>query len=74
MDHLLRDELTNIIIEELSKVPQVMELTPSGEVLSRESMEAARFHEQATYAQQVAIRALLESWGPTVSVAESGKG
>ena len=62
MDPLLRDELTNIIIEELSKVPQVMELTPTGEILSREAMDMARAYEAATVCQRRALEAVADMW------------
>lgn len=74
MNPCLRDELVAILTEELDRQPKVLELTPTGEVLSRESMDLARFHERGTVAQRAAIAALLESWLAPVAEVDSDGG
>ena len=62
MDPFLRDELAAIIVEELSAQPKVLEMTTTGEVLSREAMNMARAYDAATVAQRRALDAVRESW------------
>lgn len=46
-------------------IPTIVELSPSGEILSRESMDIARFHHRATPAQRAALQAVVDAFGGT---------
>ena len=46
-------------------IPTIIELAPSGELLSRESMDIARFHDRATPAQRAALKAVVDAFGCT---------
>ena len=57
---MLRDELAQIILEEMP--PPQIELTPAGELLSHDAMEIARLYDHATPKQRAAFDALAENF------------
>lgn len=59
MNPMLRDELRQMIRDAIPA--PVIECTPSGELLSHEAMEVARFYHQATRVQQDALDAMVEA-------------
>lgn len=62
MNEFLREELADIMRESMP-APR-LELTPTGEVLSHEAMEVARFYHRATRRQQAALDAMVRAMDP----------
>jgi hypothetical protein len=61
MNQFLREELGEIIREAMPA--PVIELTPTGEMLSHEAMEVARFYHRANRDQRRALDAVVKAIG-----------
>lgn len=62
MNEFLVEELTEIMRGAIP--PPVIEMTPTGELLSHEAMELARFYHQANRDQRDALDAVVKAFRP----------